>query len=549
MSQQEVSKILEVDKKVRNVKGSLHGIDLWSLDQIQLNNDWDYSLPTIYSGKAVYLRNNMLKTEKLFKYAMKEKYSHILSKVNFNNVLIAGGSVSSVLCKEKWDNDLDLFIYGLSEEEANKKVESLIKEIYSSYEDYLVDEHKKSNKNNKNEDNKDKQLTQSEIASLMNDKEVRNVRNKNCISLDIDGDKVQIILRLYESISQILHGFDIGCSGVGYDGKHVYFTSLSKFSYEYMANVVDPSRRSTTYEKRLKKYYDRGFQLILPYLDIKKLKTEYHKYSLDEVCILPYFVFSYNKIQGNKIHMVDLLEWGTHVTAPNEEMVESDYQQGDLDEYKIFYMNLKALMRDSGDYYHWSERMNMDILKEPPYISRSRIIDFFDELESKICSHSTLNMGLFSKYFSEDLLVQLSQHLFIKKDRSFLKKIIEQKKEDILSKFDKIASKDHTKLSWITKNPTTQLTSSFNPILSDSKDWYGCLYLIDALPLVKDEPELNIYVEPKYVDDTSLNNDEEITNGDSKNGDENGDEETTNSDSENDDQEIKPKKRVVSDDD
>jgi hypothetical protein len=66
-----------------------------------------------------------------------------------------------------------------------------------------------------------------------------------------------------------LHGFDLGSSAVGFDGKDVYFTTLSKFSYENMVNVVDTTRRSTTYERRLHKYLKRGFSIAIPKLDLK----------------------------------------------------------------------------------------------------------------------------------------------------------------------------------------------------------------------------------------------------------------------------------------
>jgi len=36
-----------------------------------------------------------------------------------------------------------------------------------------------------------------------------------------------------------------------------------------MVNVVDTTRRSTTYERRLHKYLKRGFSIAIPKLDIK----------------------------------------------------------------------------------------------------------------------------------------------------------------------------------------------------------------------------------------------------------------------------------------
>jgi len=305
---------------------------------------------------------------------------------------------------------------------------------------------------------------------------VTNVRNKHCISLRFSNQIIQIILRLYGSVSEILHGFDIGSSAVGYNGRIVYFTSLSKFSFEYIANIIDPSRRSTTYEKRIMKYHDRGFQIILPYLDINKLRTEYHKYDLCEICKLPYLIFSYKSVIGNKIYLHKLLDWGTNANKNEAEKPDSDYQHTEVDEYKAFYLNLKNLVRNSQNFYYFSKRMNYDILKDPPYITRSRIIDFYDSLKKRIYDKSNFNAKIFCTYLSSDLLPLIVNKLFIDKDNSYLDELIQQQKLEILDRYDGLIKIDHSKLSWITKNPGTQLTSSFNPIISNEVDWYGYYY-------------------------------------------------------------------------
>jgi len=33
-------------------------------------------------------------------------------------------------------------------------------------------------------------------------------------------------------------------------------------------------------------------------------------------------------------------------------------------------------------------------------------------------------------------------------------------------------------IAWVTENPTTQLTSSYNPIMEDAEKWYGNYYKI-----------------------------------------------------------------------
>jgi hypothetical protein len=287
------------------------------------------------------------------------------------------------------------------------------------------------------------------------------------------GQEIQIILRLYKSISEILHGFDMGSVAVGYNGSDIYFTSLGKFSYEYLANIVDPTRRSTTYEKRLIKYYNRGFQIILPYLDISKLKTENLQYNIPEVAALPYFVFSYTEIKGNKIIMDRLLKWG------HDQKDICDYQSKDLDEYKIFYLNLRNLVKGGDDYYFYNNRANFDILASLPYISASRIIDFYDTLAQRIYNKCTFNIKIFSSYFSIEVLPQVLSDIFLNKNTSSkLDDLIQIQKNSVLSKLKSLTPADYS-LKFITKNPGSQLTGSFNPIVSNIKDWYG-KYLLDA---------------------------------------------------------------------
>jgi hypothetical protein len=79
--------------------------------------------------------------------------------------------------------------------------------------------------------------------------------------------KFQLILRAYETSSAVLHGFDIPSCSVMYDGYTCKMTSLAKFAHLYRVNLVVPLYRSTTYEKRLAKYFlSRGFGLGLLHL-------------------------------------------------------------------------------------------------------------------------------------------------------------------------------------------------------------------------------------------------------------------------------------------
>lgn len=78
--------------------------------------------------------------------------------------------------------------------------------------------------------------------------------------------KTQIILRKYVSISALLHSFDIGPSCVAYDGCRTWLTTLGVHATCHSVSVVNPQYRSPSYEKRLQKYFTRGYALLMPHL-------------------------------------------------------------------------------------------------------------------------------------------------------------------------------------------------------------------------------------------------------------------------------------------
>uniref|UniRef100_A0A6G6ACP8 Ankyrin repeat-containing protein n=1 Tax=Borely moumouvirus TaxID=2712067 RepID=A0A6G6ACP8_9VIRU len=57
----------------------------------------------------------------------------------------------------------------------------------------------------------------------------------------------------------------------------------------------------------------------------------------------------------------------------------------------------------------------------------------------------------------------------------YFDELIEKQKKFSFKKLDKLLSQEHN-IDWITDNPGTQLTSSFNPIIKDEIDWYGKRY-------------------------------------------------------------------------
>ncbi|KAE8371274.1 hypothetical protein BDV26DRAFT_286915 [Aspergillus bertholletiae] len=173
-------------------------------------------------------------------------------EANFDNVVVAGSAVVIPLLPvpeefrgsrqrlrgfyhEKFTPayDVDLSLYGLTEDQAVDK----IRQIERSIRDSICHE-------------------------------TVTVRTKNAIMIASQHPirYVQIVLRIYKSISEILTGFDVDCSCAAYDGQNVYLAS-----YITKTNRINLSRRSPSYESRLSKYARRGFEIFYPQLDLSRI--------------------------------------------------------------------------------------------------------------------------------------------------------------------------------------------------------------------------------------------------------------------------------------
>lgn len=132
-----------------------------------------------------------------------------------------------------WTSDIDLFIHSCSTEEANKIIDRIIDTVI---------------KNNAS-------------ATVM-----RSSFAVTVFGLNPHRD-VQIVFRLYSRPCEVIHGFDIDCSGIAFDGTSVYVTTRCLQSLRCRLNIVNMTYRSTTYSSRLIKYAYRDFAIAVPGYD------------------------------------------------------------------------------------------------------------------------------------------------------------------------------------------------------------------------------------------------------------------------------------------
>jgi len=199
----------------------------------------------------------------------------LLRFLDWKNVFCAGGAVSGCLSPLPDDianvtsqaasrvkrrkyfhdtylpgSDIDLFLYGLNEEEAEGK----LLEIYDAIQ-------------------------------AANPYEIRAFRSTHAITLvsQYPFRHVQIILRLYNSPSEILMGFDVDACTVGYDGNKVVVCPRTALAFATQSNTIDMTRRSPSYEMRLAKYASRGFEVLVPNLDRNRVDPCIYEKRFDQV--------------------------------------------------------------------------------------------------------------------------------------------------------------------------------------------------------------------------------------------------------------------------
>ncbi|KAI9900887.1 hypothetical protein N3K66_005149 [Trichothecium roseum] len=85
---------------------------------------------------------------------------------------------------------------------------------------------------------------------------------------------VQIILRLYASVGELLAGFDVDCACVAFDGSQVWTSPRGAAAIATRTNTVDLSRRSPSYENRLYKYRNHNFDVYWPLLDRSRINHD-----------------------------------------------------------------------------------------------------------------------------------------------------------------------------------------------------------------------------------------------------------------------------------
>lgn len=338
---------------------------------------------------------------------------------------------------------------------------------------------------------------------------------------------VQFITREYSSPSQIIHGFDVSCCSILFDGNKLWTTNKGLYCINNMVNWFEPDRSSPTYALRLCKYHMRGFMLRLPstegltlnveYYNSNKdkiMKKYYHEYcneidvseGFDEISRRIYinpehFLDEYEKYGGDisKLRQLKLLLGDARKSVDPEELINAleDPKNGDKTYEKIVkYVidNTQSIKYDDlMDAYHEEYISQYDIFT----VSYAQIHTSGDINANPIAASMSLLNKITMEYEwpNDPMSIMISTSILGIHPRLIGEK--SQRYKSNISDYEdgKITViKNVSNIQWYTGNPMEQgLTGTFypEPIMEDVRDFYL------SSPLVKVMNVGNVSLEPR----------------------------------------------------
>jgi hypothetical protein len=240
----------------------------------------------------------------------------------------------------------------------------------------------------------------------------------------VDGLTLQFILRGYRHLSHVLHGFDIGASCIGYDGKDIWVTSIGAFAYTFHLNIVDLKYRSTSYEYRLRKYFKAlSFGIVFHDMSVSAVYKCVENTKLIE---LPMISIKVREMQEFHLYGEVMLK------TPKK---KSDYMKITNGAW-VPYHNLRSMMRGNKCIMSY-QNGNWTILLDHNYLN-----NWVNGL-AYIISNETAELA--SRCINVKLQSQLQEF-------------------------------ESNGIEFNIANPTTQTYGIFNPIITNGAEWYGEFY-------------------------------------------------------------------------
>eukprot|EP00873_Tetraselmis_striata_P043722 jgi/Tetstr1/463986/TSEL_008791.t1 len=388
-------------------------------------------------------------------------HSVVDTVLDIPNICLCGGSVFRMFCGDGriGNSDMDFYITGMDPDDEQslwKKVDEFLAVFRDNNRSgfYLEESAVKIGK------------TVITVAS-------------DCV--DEYAPKLQLILRVYPTIASVIQAFDVDPCCMAYDGETTYLTHAAARAVVTKCMILDPSRRSLTFESRLIKYMKRGLDLILPHFELNPSMV-------DTLVSMPHLEFTVNDVNGT-VATVNI-QPRAHQPASDYDILEN--YEGDL-HYGLVRVvekqNMENLVSDRHDrmFRVLTLADTRDVMRgviERGYMTYNDIlpvetlVNMYARAESSYYWMSLSNLsglGVMTRLMgmSPSAAKRILDLIYANKVVD-LSGVLEALRNKGTSAYDRLRSEKFE--MWVKTEPGRQWTASMNPAFEDPTEYYGEFY-------------------------------------------------------------------------
>lgn len=226
-----------------------------------LLTDLDKSLTQpLYPDDVLFIQDE--KTRGSLRFPQSQ--SPLIIAIARQHVCIAGGWAYAALTDNPY-KDIDVFIYGCAESRARDITNDIVRDLNSFFDYDRLYQDITSRLGEKGIFSFYTEVIRSQNAFTIT-RRLKTQENRYANPQYYSVFQVQIILRLYQTVSEVLHGFDVDCCCAGLVNSEFWVTQRCFYALIRGYNTVNLELSSPSYTSRLLKYTERGMAVRVPQL-------------------------------------------------------------------------------------------------------------------------------------------------------------------------------------------------------------------------------------------------------------------------------------------
>lgn len=375
---------------------------LYNFADLQSVRTWNYEKPTLVMAGRYTHRSPWQEAGTYWK-KFGETYP-IFQSVDLEGLAIFGGSIVDMLLN-KPPKDIDLAFFddrGTAKDQGQalaERVNKFVTDIYT-----VINKHNAELNRKKDQGIPIDGSTSSYKYTPINIEDLLVTRYKNVYEIKVPCPllcSVPIQISHCTNLNKLLTQIDISCSAIAYYKGEIVMPERAKNSLESLAIEINPCDKSSRYLERVKRYFDKGFDVILPDLDVSKLHKRNLEFHMAEVLDMPYFRASYNGIRGNKIETLNCEL--TNITSSDTcSGLEGYVGRHDGTVPELIHKNIRHLVHgdlDQFTYIGQGETYRQAFLPDV-LITERMLTNSYETVSKKLFNSQALNICKIEQYFT-----------------------------------------------------------------------------------------------------------------------------------------------------